>query len=205
MAEGERTGRYAMAIDLDCCTGCWACSIACREANGVAQGFAWNVVMTGEGDAQDVPSGSYPDLDLTYYPVACQHCEDAPCVKVCPTGATYQRPDGIVAMDYDLCNGCRACIAACPYGARSYVPPGQGARGGGVVEKCDFCLGRVDQGLSPVCVEACAQGARVFGDLSDPESDVAKRLAGRPSMRLLEELGTSPRVHYLLRRERRPL
>ncbi len=205
MAEAERAPSYAMVIDLDRCTGCWACTVACREANGVAPGFAWNVVMTGEGEAQDVPSGRYPDLDLTYFPVSCQHCENAPCIEVCPTGATYRRPHGIVAMDYALCNGCRACLAACPYGARSYVPPGEGARGGGVVEKCDFCAGRVDRGLSPACVDACAQGARVFGDRGDPGSGVAALLAGRPAMRLFEELGTSPRVHYLTKLPRRPL
>ncbi len=205
MCEAGRTRDYAMVIDLGRCTGCWACAVACREANGVGPGIWWTEVMTGEGDPQDVPTGCYPDLDLTYYPVACQHCQDPPCVKVCPTGATYQRPDGIIAMDYDLCNGCRACIAACPYGARHYAPPGEGARGGGVVEKCDFCAGRVAEGLLPVCVTACAQGARVFGDLSDPTGDVAQLLARRPAKRLLAELGTGPRVYYLLRQERRPL
>ena len=190
---GER--RYAMAVDLGRCTGCWACAVACRAANGVGEGQGWLTVMTGEGDPTDVPAGTYPDLALSYYPVGCQHCDDPPCVAVCPTGATYRRADGIVAMDYALCNGCRACIPACPYGARSYAPPGVGQRGGGVVEKCDFCLGRLEAGRSPACVDACAQGARTFGDLLDPESDIARLLASRSSVRLMEELGKIGRAH----------
>jgi len=210
-APGDARRSWAMAVDLERCTGCWACSVACALHYGVLQGSFWNPVANLSGDALDVPTGTYPDLDLLQIPVGCQHCQDPPCLKVCPTGATYQRQDGIVAMDYALCNGCRACLSACPYAARIWVEAGArrptapaGDRPGGVAEKCGFCMERVDAGLPPVCVEACAQGARTFGDLGDPGSPISRLLAERGHFQLLPELGTNPRIYYLEARERGP-
>jgi Fe-S-cluster-containing dehydrogenase component len=155
-------------------------------------------------------------------------CENAPCAEVCPVKASYHRPDGIVMMNYERCIGCRYCEVACPYGARAFnwetfngpnpaVPtwghPEIPRRPRGVVEKCSFCYQRIDRGLAlglkpgvdeeatPACVVACQIGARVFGDLNDPESVVSQWLSAQPSYRLREDLGTAPRVYYLPARE----
>jgi len=144
------------------------------------------------------------------YPVLCNHCEKPPCVKVCPTKATFKRDDGIVVVDFHRCIGCRYCMAACPYGARSfnYLDP-RGAireedynpafptRMRGVVEKCNFCAERIAVGKAPACVEASG-GAVVFGDLDDPESDVRRLLSSEFAIRRKESLGTGPSVYYIL-------
>ena len=143
------------------------------------------------------------------YPLLCNHCTNPPCVRVCPTQATYKMADGIVAMDYHRCIGCRFCMAGCPYGARSfnfydprlYLPkptnPRFPTRMIGVVEKCTFCAERLAQGLMPACVEA-AKGKILFGDLEDPESSVRKALAENYSIRRKPNLGTQPGVYYLI-------
>jgi len=143
------------------------------------------------------------------FPVLCNHCQQPACVLNCPTKATFQRPDGIVDMDYHRCIGCRFCMTACPYGARSHnfldprafleeVNPKYPTRTDGVVEKCNFCVERLSVGLKPYCVEA-SEGAILFGDLDDPQSEVRKALEQRLSIRRLAELGTEPSVYYLLR------
>ena len=144
-----------------------------------------------------------------FYPLLCNHCTNPPCVRVCPTQATYKMADGIVAMDYHRCIGCRFCMAGCPYGARSfnfydprlYLPkptnPRFPTRMIGVVEKCTFCAERLAQGLMPACVEA-AKGKILFGDLEDPESSVRKALAENYSIRRKPNLGTQPGVYYLI-------
>ncbi len=208
------THSWAMVIDQTKCRGCGQCTLACQAYNDTPPDIEWNrVIETGEVGGQK-----------TFIPVPCMHCNDAPCVNICPVGATYHRADGIVMMDYDRCIGCRYCEIACPYGSRSFnweefdddnpaVPtygqPQVARRPRGVVEKCTFCFQRIDRGLemglrpgvdqaaTPACVVACPLGARKFGDLNDPDSPVSKLLAQHASFRLKEGLGTEPRVYYL--------
>jgi molybdopterin-containing oxidoreductase family iron-sulfur binding subunit len=150
------------------------------------------------------------DIKNKPFVVLCNHCDNPPCVRVCPTKATFKRQDGIVAMDYHRCIGCRFCMAACPYGSRSFnwrnpqpfikeknieYP----TRTKGVVEKCNFCEERLAEGLPPACVEACKNiNALVFGDLNDPDSEVRKILSSRYTIRRKPELGTQPSVYYIL-------
>jgi molybdopterin-containing oxidoreductase family iron-sulfur binding subunit len=147
-----------------------------------------------------------------YVPVACQQCENPACVKTCPTGATWKEPDGIVVIDYDWCIGCRCCMAACPYGARHFnwgtpsIPRnemnpnlhvlGNRPRPKGVVEKCTFCIQRVRNGRYPACVEACPVGARKFGNLLDPESEIRYIIENKRVLILKEELNTVPQFFY---------
>lgn len=149
------------------------------------------------------------EIKTMNYPVLCNHCENPPCVRVCPTKATFKRPDGIVAMDYHRCVGCRFCMAACPFGARSFnfydprpfidrVNPEIPTRTKGVVEKCDFCVERLDKGLNPLCVEA-SHGGIIFGDLDDPDSEVRQVLKENFFIRRKVELGTGPNVFYIFR------
>jgi len=217
-AVGDSPHRWAMVIDQAKCTGCGYCTLTCQANNDVAPGVEWNRVL---------PAGTLAGKQV-YLPRPCMHCDHAPCVEVCPVKASYRRADGIVMMDYDRCIGCRYCEVACPYAARSFnweafqgvnpaVPqwgePEVPRRPRGVVEKCSFCVHRIDRGLSlgltpgvdatatPACVVDCPVGARVFGDMADPESNVSRLLASVPSYRLREDLGTSPRVYYLPARE----
>ena len=139
----------------------------------------------------------------------CNHCENPPCVAVCPTKATFKRDDGIVMMDYHRCIGCRYCMAACPYGARSFnwqdprpfihaIDKGYPTRTKGVVEKCNFCDERLAGGLAPACVDACKGACLAFGDLNDEHSEANRLLRSRPAMQRKPELGTRPKVFYLL-------
>lgn len=217
-AHGESQGAYwAMVIDLDKCIGCERCVHACQATNDTQSGHLWNVLLHDE-ETFDRP---------VFIPRPCMHCEHAPCVEVCPVGATYHRPDGLVAMDYDRCIGCRYCMVACPYGVRVFnwgnredenpqIPTWGAAevprRPRGVVEKCTFCAHRIDaaaeRGLTvgvdpdatPACCNVCPTEARVFGDLKDPDSPVSKALKDRQVVILRSELGTNPRVFYLLPR-----
>ena len=201
--------RYGMAIDLSRCIGCNTCAVACKVSNNLPKDVWWNRVMTVGGPHLDAPSGTYPNLEMYNVTVACQHCENPACVKVCPVGATYKDPEtGVVRQDYDKCIGCRMCMSACPYGARSFnfrdpqpyvkdVNPEFPMRTRGVVEKCTFCWHRLAKGLAPACVEACSARARIFGDASDPDSAVSQKLRERSSMRLLEDRDTEPSVYFL--------
>jgi Fe-S-cluster-containing dehydrogenase component len=214
-AGGSAEHEWRMVIDLQKCIGCNYCVWACQAVNDVPdEAMRWNV-----GFAEKTEAG-----DDFYMTRPCLHCEDAPCVKVCPVGATWQRADGIVAMDYERCIGCRYCEVACPYDARRFnwraasgknlYQPTWGTaeverRARGVVEKCTFCVHRIDRGLAqgltpgedraatPACVNACPVGARIFGDALDPESPVSRYLAEHDTFRLREDLGTAPRVHYV--------
>lgn len=204
--------RLGMLIDTSLCTGCNTCAVACKVENNLPDDVWWNNVVTVGGAEEDTPSGEFPDLKMFHLTVACQHCENPPCVPVCPTGATYNREkDGVVFIDYDKCIGCGACVQACPYdGVRTRNPdtlqhtvpfpvgnqntqPTQPA----TVSKCNFCVQRVDVGREPACIEVCPMRARIFGDLDDPNSEISTTLESRESFRLREEMGTNPNVHFL--------
>jgi molybdopterin-containing oxidoreductase family iron-sulfur binding subunit len=157
-------------------------------------------------------SATVPQPDKFYFPVACQQCENPPCVKVCPVHATWKDDDGIVVIDYDWCVGCRCCITACPYGARRFnwkrpgIPQteinpkteflGNRPRPHGVVEKCTFCLQRARHGRYPACVEACPVGARKFGNLLDPNGEIRYILTNHRVFVLKEDLNTQPKFFY---------
>lgn len=204
---------YGMAIDLAQCIGCHTCVVACKQANNVPEGIFWNKVYTDGGEGPDTSRGEFPNCELSWQPVNCQHCENPACVKVCPVGATYKDPEtGVVRQDYDKCIGCRMCMGACPYtGVRSFnweephyavdetlgdadVPKHQKH----TVEKCTFCYQRIARGETPACMVLCPGRARHWGDLDDPESDVSRILREREHRTLLEEMGTRPSVYYLV-------
>lgn len=195
--------RWGLLIDVNkCLDGCSACVTACHEENGV----------TGHGrpetDAQWIRKLTVRDRYTGFtqsFPVMCVHCEKPPCVDVCPTGASFRRADGIVLVDKHICIGCRYCMMACPYKARSFIhedTTGQkphAPRGKGTVESCTLCVHRVDSGRIPACVEACErEGHRaiVFGDLNDPASEIARRLASEPSTQIRADLNLNTGVRY---------
>jgi tetrathionate reductase subunit B len=173
-----------MVVDLRRCIGCQACTVACAMENRVPLGQARTHVSTYE---LETAAGTR----RVHLPRICNHCEDPPCLTVCPTQATYQRGDGAVVVDNTRCVGCGYCTQACPYGARFMNEETLTA------DKCTFCVHRLDAGLLPACVETCVGGARVFGDLDDPESEVSRLLATEPVQVLKPEEGTEPRVFYI--------
>lgn len=197
--------RYVMVIDLARCVGCDACSIACKAENATPRGILWNRVLKYE-------TGIYPESQLHFLPMHCMHCAEPECEKVCPTGAISKRADGIVVIDNNKCMGCRYCILACPYASlrtldklhtyyEGYLTPfeniGYRKHKIGTSEKCDFCLERVEKGMEPACVTACAAGARFFGNLNDPDSEVSRLIKERGGFVLNPELGTDPSCYYL--------
>jgi len=181
---GQKGHRWSMLIDLRKCIGCQACTAACKIENNVPDGQFRTLVP-------DVEVGTYPNVRRAFLPRLCNHCERPSCIEVCPTGATFQREDGVVEIDHEVCWGCGACVNACPYDARFIDPVTQTA------DKCTFCSQRIDQGLLPACVETCVGGARQFGDLLDPESPVSQALAHEPVQVLKPETGNEPRVFYI--------
>lgn len=203
--------RYGMAIDLSRCIGCNTCAVACKVSNNLPKDVWWNVVHTEGRDFADTSKGTYGgEVQLSWLPVNCMHCENAVCEEVCPTGATVKRDDGIVTVDEETCIGCKSCMEACPYDVRRLIEnepeyylelpigdPAAKSHKGGTVEKCDFCAGRIDRGEKPACMELCPGRARYWGDLDDPESEVSQFLSGRNATVLLEEEGTSPSVYYV--------
>ena len=198
--------RYGMVIDLKRCVGCYACVMACKAEHITPPKVFWNKVLVEE-------KGTYPNARMTFLPVLCNHCANAPCETVCPTGATYKRPDGIVAVNQDKCIGCGSCVVACPYRQRTYHERSAGyfpdkgltmleQRGyaehtRGTVTKCYFCADRLKKGQTPSCVAACPAKARLFGDLEDPKSEASRALGKNSAYRLLMGLGTEPAVYYI--------
>ncbi|BFL06257.1 4Fe-4S ferredoxin [Eggerthella lenta] len=201
--------KLGIAINKTRCIGCQTCAHACKMQNNVPSGMRWNRVLTEGCDVEDGALGEFPNLSRGYLPVACQHCENPACLRVCPTGATYKDDKGRVEVDYEKCIGCRMCMAACPYNARvfnwndpkrepdfNYGDKDVPVRGKGVVEKCTLCKERTDRGEEPMCVKCCPVKARTFGDLDDPNSEISKLVVARKAGVLLEEQGTRPQVHY---------
>lgn len=179
------TRRFAMAVDTRTCVGCAACVIACKTENDVAPGAARDWITT-------TLTGTYPDLALRIQSERCNHCENAPCVGACPTGASYVGPGGVVLVDPDKCTGCKACIAACPYDAR-FVDERTGS-----VDKCTLCIHRLANGIpTTACQDVCPTQSIVVGDLNDPTGDLVRLLERRARYTLRPEAGTRPRVFYL--------
>jgi molybdopterin-containing oxidoreductase family iron-sulfur binding subunit len=211
--------RWAMVVDLQACRkkeGCRDCIAACHEAHNVPDlGHEKHEVkwIWKEPYAEAFPNQHHDHMphhmqhEATL--VFCNHCDEPPCTRVCPTQATWKREDGIVMMDWHRCIGCRYCIVACPYGSRSFnwrdprpyieeIRPDFPTRSRGVVEKCTFCDERLSKGRLPACVEACTTRCLVFGDLENPDSEVRKLLATRHAIRRKPGLGTGPEVYYLV-------
>ena len=221
--------KWGMAIDIDRCDGCNACVVACRTENNVptagpeqaenGRAIEW---IRGERHVE----GEFPNVRVRFVPVMCVHCDEAPCVKVCPVSATYETPDGLNAQIHPRCIGTRACGQACPYTVRYFnwgepsweapleqtINPDVAVRWKGIMEKCTFCVQRIrrtndqardeereirDGEVQPACAQACPAQAIVFGDREDPESAVSKLSESPRAERPLEELGTGPRVVYL--------
>lgn len=227
--------RWGMVIDLDKCTACQACVVACQVENNVPvveekeyrrrRAMSWMKIVSET-------EGSYPDVSQRFMPRPCMMCDNPPCTRVCPVHATYLNPEGLVAQIYPRCIGCRFCIAACPYTVKYFNwydyhdrgpdelrkadNPDVSARPKGVVEKCTFCHHRLMKAKDkaavenrplrqgdyiPACVETCPSRAMYFGDLSDPESQVAQLAKSPRAFRLMEDLGTQPKVVYLSERK----
>ncbi len=175
---------YGFVIDLKKCIGCHACTIACKSEHDIPVGVNRCWVKT-------VEKGTFPETRRLFFPVLCNQCDEAPCVKICPTGALYKRRDGIVDLNGAACIGCRACMVACPYDQLFIDPNTRTA------EKCNFCANRVENRLEPACVSVCPTECRIFGDLDDPASQVSQIVQHDPFIVRKPEKGTGPKVYYL--------
>lgn len=184
-----RTKRWVMVVDPRKCIDCKACDVACKRENKIdAKGRrdTYRNWITSNG-----VEGVYPNLKQRFEPSQCQHCDNPPCVKVCPTSASYQTPEGLVMIDYKRCIVCASCILACPYDARYKSSQTK------VIDKCTFCIHRIAEDKLPACVDTCPTKVRVFGDLNDPNSEVSRLLARHHYYVLKPEAGTKPSLFYL--------
>lgn len=199
-----------MVIDIRHCIGCKSCILACSQANDIADG-AWRKI-------KEMGDPELPDRRRHFLTRACMHCENPPCLNVCPTTATHRREDGIVAVDPDKCVGCGACILACPYDARVLDTPQYDFETGTsrhdprkkTCTKCHFCMPRIEKGkekglkpgadpdATPLCVVTCGTGALHFGDIDDPDSQVSALIENNPTIRLSEDSGTKPSLYYII-------
>ena len=225
------TARWGMAVDLDRCTGCGACVVACQAENNIPTAPPEQAARGRSIHWMRVErywEGEFPDVRLKFRPVMCQQCDAAPCEPVCPTYASHHTAEGLNAQVYNRCIGTRYCANACPYNARFFefvnpvwdkplhlqLNPDVSVRGVGVMEKCTFCVQRIkaaqlearadgrdvgDGTIKPACAQSCPATALVFGDLNDPESAVSRLAKSGRGSKLLEELGTQPKVTYLAR------
>lgn len=211
--DGSQKRNWAFVVDTTKCIGCGACVLACKLENGVPldphvnRTWVERYIITDDGEVLvDSPCGGRDgfgaeyenairqDLEVRksfFVPKLCNQCDQPPCVRVCPVGATYTTDDGVTLIDRKHCIGCRYCIQACPYGARFFLHEL------GIVDKCTWCYHRITSGLSPACVEACPVGARVFGDRNDPQSSVRKLIDNERIYVLKPTLGTKPKVYYI--------
>jgi phenylacetyl-CoA:acceptor oxidoreductase subunit 1 len=211
--------RWVMVVDLDRCTGCQTCSVACKVEHALGPGLQRVSVVEKE-------TGTYPNVQRIYVPRRCMNCADPACVGVCPSGATKKRDDGVVTIDQDQCIGCRYCLMACPFNARTFHGEQQSYHAQpsnweqrrypehtvGVVDKCDFCRARIDAGIAagltpgadtdatPMCVISCIAAALTFGDLDEPDSEVSRLIREREGVQLMPDMETDPSVFYLSRR-----
>lgn len=223
---------YGMVIDLNNCVGCAGCDVACKTENNLEHDVHWSFHITET-------VGVFPNVSYRYIPKLCNHCEDAPCVKVCPTQAMHKDEDGLTLHDPDMCIGCRSCELSCPYEVINFNGETQhnwrmdtetliegvtssrketaekfegipfpnynpdraktydGVRRKGIVDKCTLCDHRIKEGELPWCVVSCPADARIFGDFSDPNSNVSKIIKNQKTTRLLEHKGTKPKVYYV--------
>jgi len=210
------TPRWGMVIDLNRCVGCQTCTIACKHTNDTPPGIQWRQVL-------DIETGVFPDVERLFLVVGCQHCAEPPCVPVCPSGATRQRDDGLVTMDYDTCIGCGYCAVACPYQARTIAHEKQWYYGKEtaqeravahddrirVAQKCTFCVEKIDRAkelgltpgidldVTPACSASCIAQAITFGDFNDSDSNVSQLLNDHDGFQMHQELGTDPQIRYL--------
>jgi phenylacetyl-CoA:acceptor oxidoreductase subunit 1 len=209
--------KYVLIADLRRCVGCQTCTAACKHSNATPPGVQWRKVL-------DMEAGEYPNVRRIFVPTGCNHCDEPPCMEVCPSTATRKREDGLVTIDYDICIGCAYCAVACPYQARYKVTKPTYAYGEkpmgneevrfdpklmGVAQKCTFCIERIDYGkannltpgvdplATPACVNSCISGALSFGDIEDPKSNVSQLLEANQSFVMHEELGTGPNIRYI--------
>lgn len=218
--------RWAMAIDLDACTSCGACLVACAQENNIPPGEPGNEQIIRWMELLTIEEGEYPRASARMLPMPCQQCDNPPCARVCPVYATYKTPEGIVAQVYPQCIGCRYCVNACPYTCKHFnwsdptwpspmergLSPDVSLRSRGVTEKCNFCLHRLlkakdlaaldgrelkAEDYRPACVEVCPVKAIRFGDLDDAEGEVRSAAQDPRATTLLEDLGTHPKVFYL--------
>jgi Fe-S-cluster-containing dehydrogenase component len=202
--------QLALVIDLNVCVGCHACVTSCKEWNSsgimgsLSDDNPYGKDPTGTffNRVQTFEVGEYPNTQTVHFPKSCLHCEDPPCVPVCPTGASYKRAeDGIVLVDYDKCIGCKYCAWACPYGVRELDTHDK------VMKKCTLCVDRIydpslpERDRKPACVLACPTSARLFGDIHDPASEVSTAIRDNAGYALMPEWGTKPANHYLPRRK----